>query len=419
MKSPAYPLFAARAEGYRPSPVRDFWEVSMQPDVISLAGGNPDLSVLPLEELGEIARRLVVESGLEALQYGSGTGTGGARAVAAEVMAVEGVPVDPGAVQITAGSQMALELIIKLLCDPGDVILAEAPTYVGALGVFAGLQASVIHVPMDADGLRPDALVETIARVRSEGRTIKALYTVPNFHNPTGLTLSLERRPEIVRICAEAGFAIIEDNPYGLLSFTGSTLPSLYELDPDNVFYLGSFSKIVSPGLRVGWAVVPTPVRRPLQLASEATTICASVLSQMLVEEYIVNHDWRAVLDRARAMYAARSAAVEQALERHMPSGTTWSRPEGGFFTWLSLPPGPDVRHVLNEAIDRKVVFVPGTAFYADGQGSDQLRVAFSLRDEPALAEGVRRLGAAIESLNSSFNGANGIGAHGGSHAPG
>lgn len=391
-----YPLFASRAEGYRPSPVRDFWAISMQPGFISLAGGNPDLSVLPLAELGEVAGRLVLDHGLESLQYGDGRGTPGAIAAAAEVMAAADLHVDQDAIQMTAGSQMALELIVKLLCDPGDVILAEGPTYVGAISIFAGLQVDIVHVPMDADGLVPDALAETITRVRAEGRRIKALYTIPNFHNPTGLTLSPERRPRVAEICAAAGIAVIEDNPYGLLSFDGRHLPSIHASDPDNVFHLGSFSKIVAPGLRVGWAVAPPAVRRQLQLAAEATTICPSVLSQMIVEEYLTHHDWRGVLDHARGLYAARASAMQEALAQHAPEGTTWTRPAGGFFTWLTLPEGADCHRILDEAIDNKVVFVPGTAFRADDGGRGQLRLAYSLKDELTLAEGVRRVCEAI-----------------------
>lgn len=393
---------AARAAGYRPSPVRDFWEVSMQPGVISLAGGNPDLTVLPLQELGEAAAKIVTERGMEALQYGSGTGTAGARDAVVRVMAAEGIPVDADGVQITAGSQMALELVIKLLCDPGDVILAEGPTYVGALGIFAGLQVEVEHVPMDQDGLRPDALEETITRLRSQGKKVKALYTIPNFHNPTGITLSAERRPQVVEVCNRAGVPIIEDNPYGLLSFDGQTQQSMHQLDPENVIYLGSFSKIVAPGLRVGWAVAPEPLRRPLQLASEATTICASVLSQALIEEYVLGHDWEAALTTARGLYRGRATAVREALEEYLPAGTRWSVPRGGFFTWLDLPEGISCHTVLDAAIEEKVVFVPGTAFYdgpdfgAGAPGLSQLRLAFSLEDEDTLREGVRRLAGAI-----------------------
>ncbi|TQK69113.1 MULTISPECIES: PLP-dependent aminotransferase family protein [unclassified Nocardioides] len=385
------PLLAARAGGFRPSPVRDFWEVSMEPGIISLAGGNPDLSVLPLGELGEVAARVIRDRGLEVLQYGGGTGAPGTREAVARTMAAEGIPVDPADVQVTAGSQMALDLVVKLLFDPGDVVLAEGPSYVGAIGLFVGMQVDVVHVPIDDDGLVPAALEETVARLRAEGRRVKALYTIPNFHNPSGVTLAAQRRPDVVRICRDAGITVIEDNPYGLLSFDGASLPSLRSLDPDNVVYLGSFSKVVAPGLRVGWAVAPEPLRRPLQLASEATVICASVLSQAVVEEYVLRHDWLAVLARARRLYESRAGAVLDALAGAGP-GVSWSVPRGGFFTWVTLPAGSDVHGVLDAAIERRVVFVPGSAFHADGGGTNQLRLAFSLEKEDVLAEGVRRL---------------------------
>jgi 2-aminoadipate transaminase len=392
-------FLATRAAGFRPSPVRDFWEVSMQPDVISLASGSPDLSVLPLTQMGDAIERAVIDNGLEVLQYCSGNGTEGAREAVARVMAAEGIKIDPQDVQITAGSQMALDLVVKLLCDPGDVILAEAPSYQGAIGVFGASQVDVVHVSMDSDGLVPTALEETIARLRSAGRRIKALYTIPNFHNPTGVTLAAARRPEIARICREAGIALIEDNPYGLLSFKGTKAPSFLDLDPGNVIYLGTFSKTVAPGLRLGWAVAPKHIRRPLQLASESNTICASALSQSLVEQYIVHSDWHSVLDRARLLYADRAASVMRTLEATAPASVGWSVPAGGFFTWLSLPKDIDAWAVLDAAIDQRVVFVPGTAFYADGGGSDRLRLAFSLEDADLLAEGVNRLMQAIEQL--------------------
>jgi 2-aminoadipate transaminase len=385
-------LLAARAGGFRPSPVRDFWEVSMEPGIISLAGGNPDLSVLPLGELGDVAARVIRDRGLEVLQYGGGTGAPGTREAVARTMAAEGIAVEPAAVQVTAGSQMALDLVVKLLFDPGDVVLAEGPSYVGAIGLFVGMQVDVVHVSIDDDGLVPAALEETIVRLRTEGRRVKALYTIPNFHNPSGVTLAAARRPEVVRICRLAGITVIEDNPYGLLSFDGTALPSLRSLDPDNVVYLGSFSKVVAPGLRVGWVVAPEPLRRPLQLASEATVICASVVSQAVVEEYVLRHDWLAALARARRLYEARAAAVLDTLAAGAGPGVHWSLPCGGFFTWLTLPVGSDVHGVLDAAIERRVVFVPGSAFHADGGGAHQLRLAFSLEQEDVLAEGVRRL---------------------------
>lgn len=394
--------FSNRADGYHPSPVREVFEVSMQPNIISLAGGNPDLSGLPLEHIADMAHHIIKDKGQEALQYGSGAGTPKLQALVCEIMAMEGISALPENVQITSGSQMALELVTKLFCNPGDVILAEGPTYVGALGTFEGLQADVVQVPIDDKGLIPVELEKAIVALKAEGRTIKFLYTIPNFNNPSGITLSPERRSAIVEICRTAGIAIVEDNPYGLLSFDGSTQRALHALDPENVFYLGSFSKIFSPGLRIGWVLAPTEVRKRLQLAAEATTICPSVLSQMLVESYISGIDWRAHVRDACATYSRRSNAVMEALELNMPEGSTWTKPAGGFFTWITLPAGLSVDALLQPAIEAGVVFVPGTAFFAEPAGDNQLRVAFSFESEEALVEGIRRLGVTVAELSKA-----------------
>ncbi|MFQ4150405.1 PLP-dependent aminotransferase family protein [Arthrobacter sp. LAPM80] len=393
--------FADRADGYHPSPVREVFEVSMRPNMISLAGGNPDLTGLPLERIADMAHHIIKERGQEALQYGSGAGTTELQELVCEIMAMEGISAQPENVQITSGSQMALELVTKLFCNPGDVILAEGPTYVGALGTFEGLQADVVQVPIDNKGLIPAELEKAINTLKAQGRTIKFLYTIPNFNNPSGITLAPERRRSIVDICRAAGIAIVEDNPYGLLSFDGSTQQALHALDPDNVFYLGSFSKIFSPGLRIGWVLAPTEVRKRLQLAAEATTICPSVLSQMLVESYISGIDWRSHVRDACATYSRRCDAVMEALELHMPEGSTWTKPTGGFFTWITLPAGKSVDALLQPAISAGVVFVPGSAFFAEPAGTNQLRVAFSFETDEALVEGIRRLGSALAALPS------------------
>lgn len=391
--------FADRADGYHPSPVREVFEVSMRPNMISLAGGNPDLSGLPLDRIADMAHHLIRERGQESLQYGSGAGITELQELVCEVMALEGITARPENVQITSGSQMALELVTTMFCNPGDVILAEGPTYVGALCTFEGLQADVVHVPVDDNGLIPSLLRASIESLAEQGRTIKFLYTVPNFNNPSGITLAAERRGEIVEICRQAGIAIVEDNPYGLLSFDGSTQVALHSLDPDNVFYLGSFSKVFSPGLRIGWVVAPPEVRKRLQLAAEATTICPSVFGQMLVQSYLSGFDWRAHVRQACATYARRCDAVMEALGRYMPDGTSWTRPAGGFFTWVTLPAGRAADALLQPAIDAGVVFIPGSAFFAEPAGAHQLRIAFSFETEDALVEGVRRLGAALAAL--------------------
>ena len=275
--------YAQRTNGMRASAIRALFAVANRPEVVSLAGGMPYLKSLPLESLAAEAAALVSEEGLVALQYGSGQGIPQLREQICQVMALEGISAHPDDVMVTVGSQMALDLTTRIFCDPGDVILAEAPSYVGALGTFRAYQADVVHVAMDEDGLIPEALVAAIDACAVAGRRVKLLYTIPNFHNPAGVTLSDERRPIIAEICREAGIAILEDNPYGLLGFDDRLRRAMRADDPDNVIYLGSFSKTFAPGLRVGWVLAPHAVREKLVLANEAATLNPPVFNQMLI----------------------------------------------------------------------------------------------------------------------------------------
>lgn len=391
--------FANRAGGFRPSAVRDVFEVAMRPGIISLAGGNPDLDLLPLDELGAMSARIIEKEGLEVLQYGSGAGLEELAELVCEFMKSEGSSPALEEIQMTAGSQMGLDLATKLFVNPGDVILAEGPTYTGALGTFEGYEADVRQVALDGDGLDPAAVREAIKAIQSEGKEVKFLYTIPNFQNPTGVTLSDDRREELTRICRELDVLIVEDNPYGQLSFDGLRHRSLHSYDPENVLYLGSFSKVFSPGVRVGWMVAPERVRKFLQIAGEAVTICPSVLSQRLVLGFMAEGMWEPHTRRTAALYKERCEAVLAACEKYMPEGTTWTTPSGGFFTWLTLPEGSkyaDAADALAPAIENGVVFVPGSAFFetVDGKnpGANQLRIAFSSVEPSVLEEGVRRL---------------------------
>lgn len=396
--------FADRAAGFRPSAVRDVFEVAMRPGIISLAGGNPDLDLLPLDQLGAMSARIIEEEGLEVLQYGSGAGLEELAELVCEFMESEGAKPAVDDIQMTAGSQMGLDLATKLFINPGDVILAEGPTYTGALGVFEGYQADVRQVPLDADGLNPAAVRTAIEAIRAEGKEVKFLYTIPNFQNPTGISLAEDRREELTRVCRDLDVLIVEDNPYGQLAFDGTRRRSLYSYDPENVLYLGSFSKVFSPGVRVGWMVAPFRVRKFLQIAGEAVTICPSVLSQRLVLGFMSEGLWEPHTRKTAALYKQRCEAVLAACEKYMPAGTTWSVPEGGFFTWLTLPEGgkyADATDALAPAIEAGVVFIPGSAFYepvadADGNlvnpGANQLRIAFSAVEPEVLTEGVKRL---------------------------
>lgn len=391
--------FANRAGGFRPSAVRDVFEVAMRPGIISLAGGNPDLDLLPLDELGAMSARIIEKEGLEVLQYGSGAGLEELAELVCEFMKSEGSSPALEEIQMTAGSQMGLDLATKLFVNPGDVILAEGPTYTGALGTFEGYEADVRQVALDGDGLDPAAVREAIKAIQSEGKEVKFLYTIPNFQNPTGVTLSDDRREELARVCRELDVLIVEDNPYGQLSFDGLRHRSLHSYDPENVLYLGSFSKVFSPGVRVGWMVAPERVRKFLQIAGEAVTICPSVLSQRLVLGFMAEGMWEPHTRRTAALYKERCEAVLAACEKYMPEGTTWTTPSGGFFTWLTLPEGgkyADAAEALAPAIENGVVFVPGSAFFetVDGKnpGANQLRIAFSSVEPAVLEEGVKRL---------------------------
>jgi len=313
------------------------------------------------------------------------------------VMELEGIDAHPDDVVVTVGSQQAVDLVTRIFCDPGDVVICEAPSYVGALGVFRSFQCEVVHAEMDADGLVPGALRAAIAGVRAAGKTIKFLYTIPNFHNPAGVTLSLPRRAEILDICREEGVLVLEDNPYGLLGFDSEPMRALRADEAEGVIYLGSFSKTFSPGMRVGWALAPHAVREKLVLAQEAATLCPPAFSQMAVSAYLTQHDWAGQIKQMREMYRERRDAMMAALEDFMPAACTWNTPAGGFFVWVSLPPGIDAKAMLPRAVTARVAYVPGTAFFADGFGAGSMRLSFCFPTPERIREGVRRLAGVLE----------------------
>ncbi|KGM13277.1 aminotransferase-like domain-containing protein [Cellulomonas bogoriensis] len=387
--------YADRTHGMRASEIRALFAVANRPEVVSLAGGMPNLAGLPLDDLAESAQRLVASRGQTALQYGSGQGDQTLREQILDVMRLEGISAHPDDVVVTTGSQQALDLVTRLFINPGDVIVAEAPSYVGALGVFRAYEADVVHVPLDAHGLVPEALEETLTRLAAQGRTVKFLYSVPNFHNPAGVTLSRERRPRILEIARRHGVLLVEDNPYGLLGFSGDPLPAMRSMEADGVIYLGSFSKTFAPGYRVGWAVAPHAVREKLVLASESAILCPSNASQLAISTYLTEHDWKGQIKSFREMYRERRDAMIGALKEHVPDAS-WTVPDGGFYTWVRLPDGLNAQAMLPRAITALVAYVSGTAFYADGQGADHMRLSFCYPTPDRIREGVRRLAGVI-----------------------
>lgn len=398
--------YAERARGMIASEIRALFAVAARPEIVSLAGGMPFIPALPLDAVGEMAGQLVTDRGAVALQYGSGQGDPGLREAICDVMALEGIRAHPDEVVVTVGSQQALDLITRIFVDPGDVILAEGPSYVGALGTFTSYQARVVHVPMDDDGLIPEALAETIGRLSAAGQRIKFLYTVPSFHNPGGVTLSEQRRPQVLDICQRAGLLVIEDNPYGLLGFDSEPLRALRADDPRGVVYLGTFSKTIAPGLRVGWALAPPGVRDKLVLAAEAAVLCHSSLAQLMVREYLTTQPWREQVKVFRELYRERRDTMLEALGAVMPEGCRWTRPGGGFYVWLQLPHGMDAKAMLPRAISSRVAYVPGIGFYADGGGSEFLRLSYCFPEPSRIREGVRRLADVVSTeieLRSTF----------------
>jgi 2-aminoadipate transaminase len=406
---PYFDQYAERARGMVASEIRALFAVTARPEIVSLAGGSPYVSALPLEAVGEMVGRLVAEQGATALQYCTAQGDVGLRERICEVMSLEGIRAHPDDVVVTVGSQQALDLITRIFVDPGDVILAEAPSYVGALGSFAAFQADVVHVAMDEHGLIPEALEQAIARVTASGRRIKFLYTVPNHHNPAGVTLSAERRPRILQICQSAGVLILEDNPYGLLGFDGEPLRALRADDAEGVVYLGTFSKTFASGVRVGWAAAPPAIRDKLILAAESAVLCHPMFSQLAVREYFETQPWQEQIKDFRELYRQRRDAMLESLDAQMPNGCHWTVPAGGFYVWLQLPEGVHSKAMLPRAVSSRVAYVPGTGFYADGGGSDHLRLSYCFPEPDRIREGVRRLASVIEAeidLNATFGGA-------------
>jgi 2-aminoadipate transaminase len=391
-------LFASRTRGMKSSAMRDLMAVIARPEVISLAGGLPDTAAFPSEVFARVTERIGRDQLAEALQYGPTEGMPGAKRCIAEVMEAENIHVDTDDMIVTAGGQQVIDLVTRALIDPGDVVVAEAPTYPGAVPVFSSYQADVVQIEMDSDGMRVDLLEETLDRLDREGRTPKFIYTIPTFQNPGGVTMSLPRRRRLVEVAHERELLVLEDNPYGLLRYEGQPQPTLRELDGGvYVMYLGTFSKILSPGIRLGWVLAPPPVLHQINLGKQAADLCSSTLSQMVVEAYFAESRWRDYIETVAETYRARRDTMLDALAEHFPREAQWTHPQGGLFIWATLPDFIDTTDLLARALRDNVAFVPGAAAYLDGRGHNAMRLNFSAVAEDDIREGVRRIGAVVE----------------------
>jgi DNA-binding transcriptional MocR family regulator len=387
--------YASRANGLSASEVRALFAVVSRPEVVSLAGGMPFVPALPKERMIETFNSLMSDRSNQALQYSGGQGDPVLREHIREIMGLEGIESNVDDIVITTGSQHGLDLVSSLFLDPGDVVLAEGPSYVGALGVFRARQAHIEHVYTDLEGISPEALNQTIERVQAAGKKIKFLYLVPNFANPSGVTLSADRRSKVLEICRRHHILVLEDNVYGLLYFENRAPDALRSLDEDGVIYLGSFSKILVPGFRVGYVLAPPSIREKLVLANESAVLCPSAFSQMMISEYLSNNDWKAQIGVFRGEYRQRRDAAQAAMKEFLPDLTT-TNPGGGFYLWVDLPKGINSKKMLPRAVDNLVAYTPGTAFYGNGTGQEFLRISYSYPTPENIRVGVQRLAKTI-----------------------
>jgi 2-aminoadipate transaminase len=392
-------LFAERTKVMKSSAMRDLMAITERDDVISLAGGLPDTSTFPADSYAALMQKVAAESCARALQYAPTEGLEVVKRCIVEVMAAEGIhDVDSDDVLVTTGGQQVIDLVCKTLIDPGDVIVAEAPTYPGAVPAFCAYQAHVEQVEIDRDGMRVDELEATLDRLEAAGRRPKFIYTVPNFQNPAGVTMSLPRRERLVRLANERELLVLEDNPYGLLRYEGEPVPTLRALDGGEfVIYLGTFSKILSPGIRLGWAAAPRPVLAKMNIGKQAADLCSSSMTQHFVAAYFEDTGrWRDYLRSLAEIYRRRRDTMLDALAEHFPAEAEWTRPAGGLFVWATLPDYIDTTDLLARALQESVAFVPGRAAFLDGRGGSSLRLNFSGVTEDDIREGVRRIGKVV-----------------------
>lgn len=378
----------------RSSSMRKMMSIANRPEVISLAGGLPDTSTFPVDLFEEIVSEIAGDGLATALQYGPTEGLAGLREAIPGLMAREGTGAQPEDVTVTTGGQQALDLITRSLVDPGDVLICDAPTYPGALPTFQASEADVIQIECDRDGMKTDLLERTLTELEAGGKRPKFIYSVPTFQNPGGMTLALERRHQMVEIARHFEILIVEDNPYGLLRFEGEPLPSLYSIDGGGfVIYVGTFSKIVAAGLRLGWVVAPPPVREKLVVTKQAADLCTSNFVQEFALRFLESGRFEEYLEGLRTLYRGRRDAMLGAIAEFFPHGAEWSRPEGGLFVWASLPEVIDTGDLLARALADGVAFVPGTEAFVDGRGASSMRLNFSGVSEDRIIEGVRRIG--------------------------
>jgi len=381
--------FSERAQGLQSSFIREILKITQRPEIISFAGGLPSPATFPVERMKEAYDRVLTDAGKVALQYGPTDGYGPLKEWIANSLSTEGTKILPEQILMVSGSQQALDLIGKVLIDEGSRVLVETPSYLGALQAFSVYRPEFGSVATDDDGLVPSS-IEPVSR------DARLLYSLPNFQNPTGRSLSLERRLELVQTCARLGLPLIEDDPYGALSYKGEPMPKMVAMHPEGVIYMGSFSKVLTPGIRLGYVCAPLPLVRRLELAKQAADLHTAQLTQMVVYEVVKDGFLDQHIPTIRTLYGNQCQAMLDAMEQHFPKQVTWTKPEGGMFIWVTLPKGIDAMKLLDQAIAARVAFVPGAPFYATDPETNTLRLSFVTVPPERIREGIAILGQLI-----------------------
>lgn len=389
-------LYAQRVETMRTSAVRDLFAAASRSDIISLSGGMPDIRYLPLVEVSDVVKRAVLEEGIAGLQYGDTRGREETKRIAAMLMRDQDIHASTENITITTGGQQALSLLGMTFINPGDAIITEGPTYLGALQAFSAFQPVVHTIEFDDDGMRMDLLEQKLEELGPRGA--KFIYTIPTFQNPGGVTMSLERRKRLLELARAYRIPLIEDDPYGRLRFEGEHVPCLRTMD-DEVIYISTISKVFAPGLRTGWIYAPGPIMQKINMIKQGADLCGSALNQVIAEHYFNDTDWRATLNTMRERYQVRRDAMLAALEEFFPPEAKWTRPSGGFFVWVTLPKYVNTPQMLSVALEAGVTFVPGDGCYpgGSGKGTNAMRIAFCYEEPEALREAIRRLSLVIE----------------------
>lgn len=384
--------FSERAQQLQSSFIREILKITQRPEIISFAGGLPSPATFPVDVMKAAYDKVLSETGKVALQYGPTDGYGPLREWIANSLSTEGSRILPEQILMTSGSQQALDLLGKVLIDEGSRVLVETPSYLGALQAFSVYRPEFKSVDTDEHGLVPSS-IDAIAQ------GARLLYALPNFQNPTGRSLSVERRQELVETCARLGLPLIEDDPYGTLSYRGEPMPKMVAMNPDGVIYMGSFSKVLTPGIRLGYVCAPLPLVRRLELAKQAADLHTAQLTQMVVHEVVKDGFLDQHIPTIRKLYGDQCQVMLDAMAEHFPASVTWTRPEGGMFIWVTLPKSIDAMKLLDQSLAARVAFVPGAPFYANEPETNTLRLSFVTVPPERIREGIAILGKLIKDM--------------------